>query len=227
MNEVDNAPLSTGGFAPGACEDETQEPLDTMLMLPSGTSALDIAAQCREAALEFINESRGWGKAELGMWLTGSYAVVTRHALKADEATSWPIPLLRDIDVRLVDRILQSARTEILSTLAGFAKDGSASFVLRGLIAGTVVRCEDGSGEPAWAPTGSATRLADRVLSLFAVDYLARPGDYEALLSVCPKCEAVSFDESARRRGVCQHHAPQTHSLTAPRGRSTLPWLGA
>jgi hypothetical protein len=211
--------------------DEVQEQpegaLDTMLMLPTGTSAADIAAQCREAAMQFINESKGWSKAELSMWLTGSYGSITRHAVKEEDAgTVWPVPLLRDIDVRLIDRIMGSARSEILTTLANIAKDGSASFVLRALIAGTVVRCEDGSGEPAWAPTTAATRLADRVLSLFAVDYLARPIDYEASLFVCSKCEAVSFRDLQSCES-CQPAVTCTQSLTIPRHTLPYPPLGA
>lgn len=206
-------------------EDE-QPALDTMLMLPTGTSAADIATQCREAAMEFINESKGWAKAELSMWLTGAYAAITRHAVKEEEGTVWPVPLLRDIDVRLIDRIMGSARTEILTTLSNIAKDGSASFVLRALIAGTVVRCEDGSGEPAWAPTTAATRLADRVLSLFAVDYLARPIDYETNLFVCSTCEVVSF-KATQSCEACQPAALCGQSLTMPRHTLPYPPLGA
>jgi hypothetical protein len=203
------------------------EPLDTILTLPNGTSAADIASACRNAALTFINESKRWGKAELGMWLTAAYAPVMQQAPKdATGGTTWPVPLLREIDARLIDRIMQSARTEILETLASIAKDGSASFVLRALISGTVVRCEDAGREPAWAPTGAATRLADRVLSLFAVDYLSRPGDYESELSVCPACETVSFDASTRRHCPCRTQYMQTGSA---RPRFTLPYppLGA
>ncbi|HVH42793.1 MAG TPA: hypothetical protein VM925_10640 [Labilithrix sp.] len=212
-------------FEPGASEEN--EPIDTIVTLPTGMTAADIATACREAGMTFINESKRWGKAELGLWLTGTYASVTRHATKAAESPAWPVPLLRDIDARLIDRIMQSARTEIFETLAHIAKDGSASFVLRALIAGTVIRCEDGQSEPAWAPTGDASRLADRVLSLFAVDYLAQPGDYESQLFVCPHCETVTFDEAARTRGICNHGVQ--HSALAPRRHSTLPYppLGA
>jgi hypothetical protein len=208
--------------------DEVMEPLDTILTLPMGTSAADIARGCRDAAMEFINDSKYWGKPELGMWLTASYSPLTAHAAKEVSSTIWPVPLLRDIDARLIGRIMQSARTEILETLSQIATDGSASFVLRALISGSVVRCEDGHREPAWAPTGEATRLADRVLSLFAVDYLASPVDYENELFVCPKCESVSFDQILRKAGRCQQHG-LGFSLTAPRRQSTLPYppLGA
>ncbi len=183
-------------------------PLDTILTLPSGMSAADISSACRETALEFINDSRRWGKPELSMWLTARYADLTKYAIKEEEQGSaglWPVPLLKDIDVRLVDRIMSSARAEILETLRTLAKNGAASFVLKALISGTVVRCEDASNEPTWAP-GQATRLADRVLSLFATDYLTRPGDYEGELFVCLECESVQFDEEMRRQDVCPNH---------------------
>jgi hypothetical protein len=206
--------------------DEEVEAVDTILTLPTGTSAAAIANACRDAALEFINDSTRWGKAELATWLAASYAPIAKHTSKDGPDGGWPVPLLRDIDARLIERIVTSARTEILDMLRHIATDGSASFVLRALISGSVIRCEDALGEPAWAPTNEATRLADRVLSLFAVDYLAQPGDYESALSVCAKCEAVSFDESVRRRGQCHHHG--THSLLSRR-RNTLPFppLGA
>jgi hypothetical protein len=91
--------------------DEANEPIDTVLMLPTGLSAASIASACREAATEFVNRSQRWGKPELSMWLAGPYAHLTRHARKADHGTSaearnsiFPVPLLREIDVRLVDR---------------------------------------------------------------------------------------------------------------------------
>ena len=201
---------------------------DTMLTLGPDTSAATIASDCRDAALQFINESKRWTKLELEMWLTARYAPVTRYATKENTPATWPVPLLRDIDARLVERIMKSARTEIMETLAAIAKDGSASFVLRALIAGTVVRCEDALGKPAWAPTGETARLADRVLSFFAVDYLAQPGDYETKLFVCPACQSVTFDENVRLRGACDQHGG-AYSITAPRRHSTLPYppLGA
>lgn len=201
-------------------DDDGSEPLDTVLTLPVGMTAAEIARSCREVAMEFMNNSSQWGKAELGMWLTGPYVMVTQNASRGDGGTVWPVPLLRDIDARLIERMIASARAEIIEGLRRIAVDGSASFVLRALIAGAVVRCQDGVGEPAWAPTGEPTRLADRVLSLFAVDYLARPGDYEAQLSICAECGRVDFESGGREH--CAAHA-QTHSLRLRR-QPTLPY---
>jgi hypothetical protein len=211
--------------------DEVNEPLDTILTLPAGWTAADIACACRETGLEFINHSREWGKPELSLWLTSSYARLTAHTKPREDASGssvWPVPLLRQIDPRLIGRIMSSARAEILETLNTIANDGSASFVLRALISGSVVRCEDAHHEPSWAPTAEVSRLADRVLSLFAVDYLARGADYETQLFICRQCENVCFDELARTTGLCHEHGAGV-SLTAPRGRHTLPYppLGA
>lgn len=201
------------------------EAFDTLLMLPTGTSAAELANACREAALEFVNQSERWGQGELATWLTGPYAAVVRYTSERDASgPTWPMPLLREIDPRLVDRIMQTARDEVRDTLARIARDGSASFVIQALIAGTVIRCEDGEGEPTWAPTAAATRLADRVLSLFAVDYLAHPGDYETCLSLCSTCRSVSFDESARARGACAYHAHVALAGVGTGRRLTLPY---
>jgi hypothetical protein len=199
------------------------EHVDTILTLPSGTTAADVIARCREVALEFVNTSSGWGKAELGIWLIGAYAPLTKHAPRdGDGDAVWPVPLLREIDVRLIDRIMQSARAEVLDALQRIAHDGSASFVLRALIAGAVVRCEDADRDASWIPTANPSRLADRVLSLFAVDYLARPGDYETMLGVCLLCEHVHFDGGGRRCQACR--PANSQSMRAPRRRLTLPY---
>lgn len=195
-------------------------PLDTVVVLPEGFSGDEIARQCRETAVQFMNESSTWGKAELAMWLAGPYALLTRHVKKEEGPTLMgDAPLLKSIDVRVVDRVIRAARAEVHEALMQVSADQSSAFVLRALIAGTVMRCEDADRAPAWAPVGGASmRLADRVLSLFAVDYLSRPGDYESDLSVCATCSWTSFEPSPRRRGYCSLHAPQPtrKGLTMP-----------
>lgn len=197
-------------------------PLDTVVVLPMGYSGADVARQCRETAVQFVNESARWGKPELAMWLAGPYSLLTRHLQKEQlPGVMGGTSLLNEIDVRLVDRILRAARTDVHETLAQICADQSSSFVLRALISGSVARCEDGCGEPAWAPVGGTRRLADRVLSLFAVDYLVRPGDYETDLAICPRCSYVAFDAVARRRGFCSDHAVPVY-----RKGHTVPYPG-
>ena len=199
--------------------DMTSEPEPHATILTLVMSSSDISSVSRAAALEFTNQSSHWGTGELSSWLTGPYAMLTQKTAKTGNEGMLAAPLIRTIDARLVDRIVRSARSEILATLRMIAADGSASFVLRSLISGFVVRCEDASRVPAWAPTSEPTRLADRVLSLFAVDYLTRPGDYESELHVCGTCESVSFDVTLRKRNICFHHVSP-----AIVGRLTLPY---
>ena len=129
-------------------------PLDTVVVLPAGFSGDDLARECRETATQFMNEASRWGKAELAMWLQGPYALATRHARRENGLTLvGNVPLIKEIDVRLVDRIIRAARTEVLENLNQLVSDQSSSFVLRALIAGSVQRVEDGYSEPTWAPT--------------------------------------------------------------------------
>jgi hypothetical protein len=198
-------------------------PLDTVVVLPAGFSGEDMARECRETALDFMNEGARWGKAELAMWLQGPYALTTRYAKKENAPTlAGDVPLITQIDVRLVDRIIRAARTEVLENLNQLVGDQSSSFVLRALIAGSVSRVEDGYSQPTWAPAAGTTRLADRVLSLFAVDYLVRPGDYENDLTICRNCSHVGFDPGSRKRGFCPIHAPAPSSGR----RFTIPYPG-
>jgi hypothetical protein len=59
--------------------------------------------------------------------------------------------------------------------------------------------------------------LAERIVSLISVDYLMRPADYLALLSVCGVCQAVSFDAQVRVRGHCPQHRASQGKIGIPR----------
>jgi len=204
----------------------TDSNVDTILTLPRGTGALAIAAACRDTAIAFVNEAEHWGKAELAMWLMGPYAQATQYAPDITSRRSGElvraVPLLREIDARMVDRVIRSARAEILETLGGMAEpEGAASFAFSMLSSGFVVRCEDSRNVAGWVPSPDARRLADRVLSLFAADYLTRPVAYELELTVCATCKAVDFDVLSRARGICGRHG----SIVLSRGRQTMPYL--
>ncbi|WP_146652163.1 hypothetical protein [Labilithrix luteola] len=202
--------------------------IDTILTLPERTGSLAIARACRETALAFVHESSYWGKAELAMWLMGPYAQLTQYvsnsARRHGTDSPRPVPLLREIDARMVERVVRSARTEVIETMKQTADaEGGASFAFTMMSAGFVVRCEDEGHVPGWVPTTDARRLADRVLSLLAADYLARTSDYENELSVCRHCGAIDFDAGIRDRGICHRHGSGTF---APRSRTpTMPYL--
>lgn len=203
--------------------------VDTILTLPDQTGSYAIAAACRETALEFLNESDRWGKAELAMWLMGPYAQLTTYGSayvrpKSGELSRPAVPLLREIDARMVERVIRSARTEVLAALRAMDDaEGGASFAFTMLSAGFVARCEDRSRVAGWIPTLDARRLADRVMSLLAADYLTRPADYDIEVSVCGHCSAVDFDAIARLRGLCHRHG--SGMFTPKSRRSTLPYM--
>jgi|GEM_PF-962152 len=211
--------------APAAQHDSN---VDTILTLPEQTGAIYIANACREAALAFLNESQRWGKPELAMWLMGPYAQLTQYDAPASRRRSGEfsrsVPMLREIDVRMVERVVKSARNEVLETLrhTGDLESGT-SFAFTMLSSGFVSRCEDKSKIAGWVPTREARRLADRVLSLLAADYLTRPHDYENELSLCSHCETVDFDSISRMRGICHRHGSGMFVPRSP--RSTLPYL--
>jgi hypothetical protein len=203
--------------------------VDTILTLPRQTGALAIAAACRETALAFVNESEHWGKAELAMWLMGPYGHVTQYvgeyAVRRSGEFARPVPLLREIDARMVDRVIRNARNEVLSTLAQMSDpEAGASFAFSMMSSGFVVRAEDANRVAGWVPSTDARRLADRVLSLFAADCLTRPEDYDTDLSICSHCQTVDFDAIARTRGICHRHGSGVF-MPKSGGRTTMPYL--
>lgn len=163
---------------------------DTILLLPTHTTAAMLAEDCRDVALAFLDESENWGKAQLAMWLIGPYSRVTqmgqRLTKRAGDAPRPMPPLLRDIDAYRVDRLIASARERVIGVLMQMVDPQfSANFAFEMMNAGFVVRCEDQYGVAGWVPTNEARHLADRVLALIAVDYLMHPTDYDRQLSVC------------------------------------------
>jgi hypothetical protein len=187
--------------------------VDTILTLPSQTSAVAIAQSCRDSAMVFMEDSLSWGKGQLAMWLMGPYGQITQYTHAVERVTQsgrYPrmqAPLLRDIDARMVDRVISSARDEVIARLGQMldGDEGEPAFVYDMVSLGFVVRCEDARQIEGWVPSSTARRLADRVLSLFAADYLVRPQDYSDM-AVCRKCGVVEFDQVCRARGVCGRH---------------------
>lgn len=172
---------------------------DTIFTLPEQTGALATAEACREAAIAFLRESDRWGKAELAMWLMGPYAMVAHYAptyaqRRSGEAMRHAPPLLREIDARMVERVIATARAEVMEALDGTTDaQGALDFALRMIAAGFVARCMDLRGTSGWVPTTDARRLADRVLSLLAADYLARPNTDDSGLALWTS--GSTFDE--------------------------------
>lgn len=177
------------------------------LSLSPALRLADVADSCRYGALAFLNGVLGeWGKKELAAWLSGPYADVTRHARERISLANLTNP--RTITPHVVNRVMREAHQEVVETLRTLSEpEGGVTFTFDALDS-FVVRCEDADGVEGFVPTATPRmRLADRVLSLIAVDYLARPEDYEERLAVCTRCAIIGFDAAARARGVCRVHS--------------------
>ena len=175
-----------------------------------------LADSCRYAALAFLNGTLGaWGKKELGAWLAGPYADVTGRGRVSDLPPSAPPSTLaprssRELAPYAVSRVMREAHEEAIEVLRQLAEpEGGVSFAF-GAVDTLVEHTYDGSidNEACWVPRApSRMRLADRLLSLLAVDYLSRPEDYESKLFICSRCTLVGFDAAARARGLCRVHS--------------------
>ncbi len=164
-----------------------------------------IATRSRAAALAFVNGvGRGWTKRDLVRWLVGAYHEAA-VPLPGSERIGFA-PNMTEIDAKRIDRLLFEVRDHALRSLEG-TPDGLVSLSVWAKTAGSVMRSRHGNGEMGYIPVDwPRMRLEDRVMSLFAVDALIRPRDYERRLSVCGRCGAVSFDDAARARGFCDLH---------------------
>jgi hypothetical protein len=176
---------------------------------PACVASIDIADECRQAALEFVNGvPQGWSKADLADWLSGPYASATRFKTGSMPPPSEAANHVGVVDPVDVDALLGSARLTVMAALEEAALPrGRLAFVER-MIAGRFVIPAALGHARGWVPvSASRLRLKTRVLSLFAVDVLVRPADYANDLLVCHRCEAVVFDRDAVARGFCGQHA--------------------
>jgi hypothetical protein len=199
-----------------ASEVDSYDPPQTVLVLPPAASSLALATFFRETALSFMNEGEHWGKAELAMWLMGPFATCTQYVGRRSAA---PLPvLLREIDARFVDRMIAAARRAVTDRLEReLATRTVGNFAFDMIEDGRVARCQDARGIDGWVPTATARSLADRVLSLFAADYLTRSPVFARELAICPSCGRIAFDGSA-----CSSHTSGffgvRESLAVPSG---------
>lgn len=190
--------------------------------LVTGFTVDDIAEACRSAALELLRGVRsGWGKRELGEWLVGPYHQLSMlrfpPTLTRSPSSSgvFPRAQVRPHPVREPDvvKVMWEAREEALRAIDRFeTRDSSAeAFVWRLQSRGLLARIEDESGARGLVPNEIPRQhLSDRVLSLLACDYVARPLDYEDRVTICRKCGAVTFAESARTNRECGEHVNES-----------------
>jgi hypothetical protein len=170
-----------------------------------GTTPLEVAQACRAAGLAFVNGvANGWTKADLARWLVGPYrdAVCPLPGAEPDLIGAEGEPV---ITARLL-RLLQEVRAHVLRGLED-SPDGLVDLPCWAVSAGSILRSRHANGDVGFVPVDwPRMRLEDRVMSLFAVDCLARGKDYETKLVVCRRCQHVTFDERAHEVGLCDLH---------------------
>ncbi len=156
--------------------------LDTPIVVPEPIRVLAVADACRATAFAFVDEAEGWGKLELARWLAGPYANLLRltASLEPPETSGIvQIPRIRTLDEQVVQRLVWRAHVEVMETLQNVKTPSEGqTFTLAMISLGKVARFRDATGALGWLPTPRAKRLAERVLSLVAADYLVRPADY-------------------------------------------------
>jgi hypothetical protein len=210
-----------------------------VVLLPENVSATMVADVSREAMLALIRGAgKGWDKRELAQWLAGPYRLMTSYASappgEAAPAVAGPAalapaatrgaahararsatPRARAVSAARLHDVVAAAKEEVLATLLMAAPpDSDVRFAERSIARGHVVRTRDRAGRGGWAPVNATGMLlAERILSLVSVDYLMRPADYLALLSVCGRCEAVSFDAQVRVKGHCPQHRRSSRKI--------------
>jgi hypothetical protein len=147
----------------------------------------------------------GWDKIDLVLWLTGPYARATRHVPRGERVAG--LDDATEITGETIEFVLTRARSQLVASLEAAALgEGTLDFAVDAMDRGLVLRAVDRDGEAIWVPADNTRmRLADRVRSLLAADYLDDAAAYFALY-VCHRCETVVFDENAKRLGACQNH---------------------
>ncbi|MEO7110625.1 MAG: hypothetical protein ABI183_09320 [Polyangiaceae bacterium] len=197
--------------------------------LMRGVDVSNVADGCRNAALHFLRGvDAGWGKRELAHWLLGPYHRLSMLRLSGTtpaRSTSGFFPRatangpVSDGDVQ---RVMREAQEAVLGIVSRFENGDPRvdTFIWRLQSRGIFERVVDGNGTRGLVPNESISQhLSERVLSLIAVDYVARPLDYEDRVTICRTCGDVSFSEHARARGNCGAHDADR---SGPQLRSTI-----
>jgi hypothetical protein len=180
-------------MTPASARHPSQFP--TIFTLSQANGVIEVADQCRHALLTFLNGVglEGWGCGELAAWLSGPYEAVTRLASEVARAKGGSAPSTPAgasvLDREAVELLMIHAHRECLNVLRSMIDpEQGTSFAFKLVSSELLMRCEDTQAHCGWLPIAkSSMRLADRVQSLIAVDFLTRPEDYEAQLSLCSR----------------------------------------
>ena len=163
--------------------------------------ALVMSAVWRSAGLEIVRGARiGWTRRDLARWLLGPYGEATLHLPRAGEPRAGDAAR---VDERRLDRVLATMRSEVIEWLEAARRGGGPEFVRQAIRDRAIVSTVDGL----WMPVDKPRMLLkDRVLALFAADFLLWPQGYVGDLVICSKCDEVTFDPAARQTGCCGAH---------------------
>lgn len=170
----------------------------------------DVADRSRAAYLALMKSAvTPFKNADLAEWFKGPYRRAVAPAATMLGRTPTPFSIARgSVDVH-VDVLTLQAREEALVVLRHLRslKDQDTSFTFEARQKGHIVEWRDESGARGLVPVDSADmKLYERVLALIAVDYVARPQDFEERLAICRRCEMPFFDGiHACQRGLSIH----------------------
>lgn len=174
----------------------------TIISFPDAGTSEAVSRHARKAMLEFYNGGLFWDKRALAKWLLESYGPIAKKGEGEEESRAMPYPTEPTIH-----RIVTDARQVLASTLR-LSMDGhsSASFAWKMIRQESVAQCEDEEGR-GWVPVARPRmRLRDRVLSLWAVDFLSHDHEYAHEFALCKQCGFAEFDAIARASGACRAH---------------------
>jgi hypothetical protein len=159
--------------------------------------ALLMSGQWRTVGLDFLDHVHT--ARELGRWLIGPYRDAASHVPRL----SWTCSDAPAFDVAAVDTIVERARADVFAALEEARWGNGPAFVKEAIESDAIVPTVEGFWIPLDLPR---MRLRDRVLALFAADYLLRPRDYARAFAICATCQRVVFDPAARHTRRCGAH---------------------
>jgi hypothetical protein len=116
---------------------------------------------------------------ELGDWLLGPYRAAAPQPDSEFPPESGTVTRLRTVSHEKVAAVVEGAQREVCATIATLL-DGDEEFIDVLVAAGAVSMIEGEDGPTYSAFDMSKLRLAERVLSLVAADYLQSPESFRA-----------------------------------------------
>lgn len=198
--------------------------------LAPGVTAQHVAEACRSAALAFLRGvSAGWTKRDLAEWLVGPYEAATiASSVVAAPVSVAPPSMSPSTDVDRLTRLMALVRGEARACVHDFAIGREAphldeAFAKESIVAawtqpdGEVdLDSDDDTRASVFVPVNRpGLALGVRVRSLFVVDFLIRPEDFEGDLRECRTCGVVLLEGWSRARRLCELHVRD--SGTVPR----------